>query len=104
MAGTWLPWSGTIRQEVSVMFWLRIRAVLIAGTVVIAAIVPATAGKKLLKKDPQPSALDVYIQQASQRTESSATASGSLWSPGALFNDLGADLRARHVDDVVTIV
>ena len=29
---------------------------------------------------------------------------GSLWSPDARFGDLGADLRARHVDDVVTIV
>lgn len=62
-----------------------------------------TFGKKA--QAPQMSPLDEYVRDADQRTSGSQErSSGSLWSPDARLGDLGADLRARHVDDVVTIV
>lgn len=58
------------------------------------------------KKVPPPSALDEYIKQASipQASNGQVAESGSLWSPAARFSNLASDLRARNVDDVVTIV
>ena len=49
---------------------------------------------------------DKYIQEASQPASagSQIPANGSLWSPAARFSDLAADLRARRVDDIVTIL
>jgi flagellar L-ring protein FlgH len=69
---------------------------------------PVAAAPKNKKKD-QPktqSALDRYIEQASQPeipNTQTATA-GSLWTPSAWYSDLAADQRARRVDDIVTIV
>lgn len=61
--------------------------------------------KKKQKVKP-PSALDKYIKEASVPQESNGQVpeNGSLWSPAARFSDLAADQRARHVDDVVTIL
>jgi flagellar L-ring protein FlgH len=61
---------------------------------------------KKKKKEPAPSALDKYIREASvpQASNGQVADNGSLWSPAARLSDLAADLRARHVDDVVTIV
>lgn len=54
---------------------------------------------------PKPSPLDLYIQEAGQRANAARTTSpGSLWSPDARLGDVAADLRARRIDDVVTIV
>lgn len=53
---------------------------------------------------PQPTPLELYIQEAGQRTASSSATSGSLWLPDARLGDLASDLRARRVDDVVTII
>jgi flagellar L-ring protein FlgH len=54
---------------------------------------------------PAPSSLDAYIQEAGQRASINQTnAPGSLWSPDARLSDIAADLRARRIDDVVTIV
>jgi flagellar L-ring protein precursor FlgH len=67
----------------------------------------AFAAPKTPKKDQakQTSALDKYIQEASQpATANAVPANGSLWSPSARFSDLASDLRARRVDDIVTIV
>jgi flagellar L-ring protein precursor FlgH len=52
------------------------------------------------------SALDQYIQEASQPDAANGRVpeNGSLWSPAARFSDLAADLRARRVDDIVTVV
>jgi len=52
-----------------------------------------------------PSALDKYIEQASQPepTTGPMVPSGSLWTPAAWFSDLAADQRSRRVDDIVTI-
>jgi flagellar L-ring protein precursor FlgH len=65
------------------------------------------AAEKNQKKDQPkpPSALDRYIDEASQprSPNSPSPDSGSLWSPAARFSDLAADLRSRRVDDIVTI-
>lgn len=53
----------------------------------------------------QPSVLDSYIEEANARGAPPAGASpGSLWNPTAWLTDLGADVRASRVDDIVTIV
>ncbi|HEY1949654.1 MAG TPA: flagellar basal body L-ring protein FlgH [Bryobacteraceae bacterium] len=66
---------------------------------------PQQALKKLLKKEPQPSPLDVYVEEAYRRAAGPEGASpGSLWSPPGMLGDLAIDLRARTVDDMVTIV
>lgn len=67
----------------------------------------AAAPKNKRKDQPKsPSALDRYIEQASQPEIANiqTTPTGSLWSPSAWFSDLAADQRARRVDDIVTIV
>jgi len=58
------------------------------------------------KKAPEPSALEKYINDA-LRTKSSPDAAhpiGSIWSPNALFSNLGMDLKASRVNDLVTVV
>ncbi|HUA20073.1 MAG TPA: flagellar basal body L-ring protein FlgH [Bryobacteraceae bacterium] len=58
------------------------------------------------KKPPEPSPLDKYIMDSYKDYKASiATRSpGSLWSPNAAFANLGMDLKASRVDDLVTIV
>ncbi len=49
--------------------------------------------------------LDVYIGEAHARTgPAHESAPGSLWSPSARLSDIGADLRASRVDDIVTVL
>jgi flagellar L-ring protein precursor FlgH len=61
--------------------------------------------KKLLKKTPEPSALDQYVEAAHRRAASMGIESpGSLYSGPALLADMAIDLKARNIDDVVTIV
>jgi len=62
------------------------------------------AGPKRESK-PAESALDRYIAEALARPGASVESSpSSLWSPGSRLTDLGSDLRARRVDDLVTVV
>jgi flagellar L-ring protein precursor FlgH len=58
------------------------------------------------KKAPEPSALDKYIQEALRNQAPPATqgSAGSLWTPYSRLTDVGSDLRAIQVDDLVTIV
>ena len=64
-----------------------------------------TASTKKPKKAPQPSPLDQYLKEADARTDARAAATpGSLWTPSSRFMNLGGDLRASQVDDLVTIV
>jgi flagellar L-ring protein precursor FlgH len=57
------------------------------------------------KKKPPQSALDKYLQDALKQPVAPVQPSpGSLWSPASRFTDLGADVRAAQVDDLVTIV
>jgi flagellar L-ring protein precursor FlgH len=66
----------------------------------------AAAAKKKIVKPPEPSALDRYIKEArgsgSQVEDSSAA--GSLWSSSARLTELGSDIRAVRVNDLVTVV
>lgn len=70
-----------------------------------------TAAVVCAKKDnrhkgkPHLSPLDQYIQEAHRRAaEAQPLSPGSLYTPNAVFADLAADVRARRVDDLVTIV
>jgi len=64
-----------------------------------------TAARKP-KKQPEPSPLDLTLEQiaAAEGTERQTVQPGSMWTPTALFSDLSADLRARRVGDIVTIM
>ncbi len=79
-----------------------------AATVLVLCCAIASAQKPNKKKEQPkpPSALDKYIQEASvpQVSNGQISENGSLWSPAARFSNLAADLRARNVDDIVTIV
>lgn len=65
---------------------------------------PAAAEKKKEKKPPA-TALDDYVREATRpASENDAQNPGSLWSPSSRMADLGRDVRASQVDDLVTIV
>jgi flagellar L-ring protein precursor FlgH len=57
-------------------------------------------------KPPKPTALDDYVRAAQSRstTEESGRTPGSTWLISSTMGDLARDLKASHVDDVVTIV
>lgn len=64
---------------------------------------------KLLKKDkpPEPSALDRYIEEALRNAGTTSvpfSSPGSIWTPTSRLTDLGRDLRATDVDDMVTVL
>jgi flagellar L-ring protein precursor FlgH len=62
--------------------------------------------KEKKAKTVEPSALDDYVNSAlSRQTDASGQATpGSLWSPSSRLTNLGSDLRATQVDDLVTIL
>lgn len=62
--------------------------------------------KKKPVKAPELSPLDQYINSASSASDKAAAeaAPGAIWSPSARLSDLGRDLRASQVNDVVTVV
>jgi flagellar L-ring protein FlgH len=66
----------------------------------------AASSKLKLKKPTEPSALDKYIQESLSHGAPSLDqpSSGSLWSPASRLTNLGSDLRAVQVNDLVTIV
>jgi flagellar L-ring protein FlgH len=67
------------------------------------AALPGAGAKK--PREPELSPLDRYILEASARGETAAAPSpGSTWSPVSPFADLATDLRAAHVDDIVTVL
>lgn len=69
---------------------------------IITSLMPCPAAQR---KQEQSNALDQYIQEAKARAGTSMErSSGSLWSPNAGYSDLGIDLRASRVDDIVTIL
>ena len=69
-------------------------------------LVPAASAKKKKEdKQPKPTPLDTYVEQAHRRAAAQAQQDpGSLWSGYSMFSDLGADVRAHRIDDVVTIL
>lgn len=63
------------------------------------------AGEKKKKTDrAAKSALDQYVEQAHRRAEAASLNPGSLMGGPIPLGDMAADLRARGVDDIVTIV
>jgi flagellar L-ring protein precursor FlgH len=61
--------------------------------------------KTIFKKEPEKSALDLYIEDAHRRAVTAGAESpGSLWSSPATMADLATDVRARSAGDMVTIV
>jgi flagellar L-ring protein precursor FlgH len=72
-----------------------------------AAVVTIGFGAKAPKKpkEPEKTALEKYVDYAHQTAiEASAENPGSLLAGPVAFTDLSADLRARSVNDIVTIV
>jgi flagellar L-ring protein precursor FlgH len=70
----------------------------------VCAVIPA---KDKSKQDPRElSPLDQFILSAEQNNSSldASKSPGSIWSDNARFANLATDLRARRVDDLVTIV
>lgn len=57
------------------------------------------------KPPPAPTALDEYIRASESRstTGRAARTAGSTWLNDSTMSDLASDLKASHVDDVVTI-
>ena len=78
------------------------------------AALPCSAGiphlSKLIKKDKdsaEPTPLDRYIQDAMRNSNGSGepvSSPGSIWTPASRLTDLGRDLRAAQVDDMVTVL
>ena len=63
--------------------------------------------KEKKQKVIQPSPLDLYIKEAMSRAPAISTTQasvGSLWTPASRLTDLGSDVRANQVDDLVTIL
>jgi len=66
---------------------------------------PAYPAGEKAKKTPEPSALDKYLQEAlKQPVAPIQPSAGSLWSSASRMTDIGSDVRAAQVDDLVTIV
>jgi flagellar L-ring protein precursor FlgH len=71
---------------------------------VLVLVAPAEAREKK-KKASELSPLDRYLQEAlKQPTLPVQPSAGSLWSPASRLTDVGADVRAAQVDDLVTVV
>lgn len=63
------------------------------------------AAKKKAPKEPEPTPLDRYVNDAVGRQGNAGNASaGSLWAPTSRLTDLASDLRASQVDDIITII
>jgi flagellar L-ring protein FlgH len=82
----------------------RVLAITLCCTLAATAELPKS-WQKLLKKQPEKSALDEYVEQAHRRAAGAEGESpGSLWSSPALLGDIASDFHARSKDDIVTIV
>ena len=77
-------------------------------SIVLLLAISASAGvfKKKKPEADTPSPLKQYVTEANQNNNASqaARAPGAIWSPNAIYANLGMDLKASHVDDLVTIV
>ena len=72
---------------------------------VLAVFATAGYGADKHKKPVEPSALDKYLQEAlKQPVVPVQPSAGSLWSPASRLTNVGSDVRAAQVDDLVTIV
>jgi flagellar L-ring protein precursor FlgH len=75
-------------------------------SVCLIALMPVVYGGVKKKKVEEPSALDKYIQEALKNGAPAPVqaSAGSLWTPSSRITDLGSDLRAIQVNDLVTVV
>jgi len=60
--------------------------------------------KKKTSQPKEPSALETYAHDAAEQAQQQPPTPGSLWTPVAQFTDLGRDLKASQVNDLVTII
>ena len=67
---------------------------------------PAMAMKKKKEKEKPPTPLEQYVREASHLTDGAATeaTAGAIWTPESQYADLGRDLKASQVNDIVTIL
>lgn len=74
--------------------------------VVLSLAVSGQAGWGAKKAGKPPSALDMYVQEATRRGAEpvGGAAPGSAWSPSARLADSARDLRAGQMDDIITII
>ena len=76
---------------------------MVRQTAIVIAFALVLAGAK--QKEAPPSELDRFVSQATAGQASpGAQSPGSLYTPGANMLDLASDIRARRVNDVLTIV
>jgi flagellar L-ring protein precursor FlgH len=78
----------------------------VAGILAACVLTCSAASKKKAQGPPEPSPLDKYISDAYRdyKAPENPQPAGSTWSQNALFSNLGMDLKASRVDDLVTIV
>ena len=61
-------------------------------------------GPKKQPKEPEKTALEKYVEYAHQTAIASAANPGSLLAGPVAFTDISSDLRARDINDIVTII
>jgi flagellar L-ring protein precursor FlgH len=92
---------------------VRHRPCIAAFVILSLAALPCFAGaprlSKLLKKDKpdEPTPLDRYIEEAMRNSKGATepvSSPGSIWTAASRLTDLGRDLRAAQVDDMVTVL
>lgn len=64
----------------------------------------AAESKKKKAAPPAPSPLELYEHQAAELAQQQPPTPGSIWTPVSQFADLGRDLKASRVNDLVTII
>ncbi len=69
--------------------------------VFVAVILTGCAAKKTAVNDPTD--VRAYVESASKPKAETTTGTGSLWTSSGYRSDLFRDLKARYIDDVVTI-
>jgi flagellar L-ring protein FlgH len=99
--GKWPSILQQCRQEKNDMF----RRPLTLAAVLVLASAAGISAKKKPQKPPEPSPLDRYITEAmrSGALPATDTTPGSLWSGAAPLLNLTSELRASHVNDVITV-
>jgi len=82
------------------------RLSVLGGAVLLVCTAGLAAGPKKdqQKKPSAPSVLDQYLKSASAPSGEDTPAPGAIWSASSRLDDLAEDLRARRINDVVTIV
>ena len=82
---------------------MKLRIALFAALCAVSAY---AGGKLTLKKPQEPSALDRYIEEATKggAPAQQGSSNGSTWTAASRLTDIGSDIRASQVNDLVTIV